>query len=39
VSTLVRFTEAEGADFHVQPLARALTEQRMFDWLDERLAR
>jgi len=39
VSTLVRFTEAEGADFHVQPLARALTEQRMFDWLDERLGR
>jgi hypothetical protein len=38
VSTLVRFTAAEGADFHVQPLARALTEQRMFDWLDERLA-
>jgi hypothetical protein len=39
VSTLVRFTEAEGADFHVQPLARALTEERMFDWLDERLGR
>jgi hypothetical protein len=39
VSTLVRFTEAEGADFHVQPLARALTEQRLFDWLDERLSR
>lgn len=39
VSTLVRFTAAEGADFHVQPLARALTEQRMFDWLDERLGR
>ncbi|MFF9564531.1 alpha/beta hydrolase family protein [Leifsonia sp. NPDC014704] len=37
VSTLVKFTEAEGADFHVQPLARALTEQRMFDWLDDRL--
>ncbi|WP_285114963.1 prolyl oligopeptidase family serine peptidase [Leifsonia sp. fls2-241-R2A-40a] len=39
VSTLTRFTAAEGADFHVQPLARALTEQRMFDWLDERLGR
>ena len=39
VSTLVKFTEAEGADFHVQPLARALTEQRMFDWLDDRLGR
>ncbi|MDR6972159.1 prolyl oligopeptidase family serine peptidase [Leifsonia shinshuensis] len=39
VSMLVSFTAAEGADFHVQPLARALTEQRMFDWLDERLGR
>lgn len=39
VSTLVRFSAAEGADRHCQPLARALTEQRMFDWLDERLAR
>jgi dienelactone hydrolase len=38
-ATLVRFTAAEGADGHCQPLARALTEQRMFDWLDERLAR
>jgi len=33
VSTLVRFTAAEGANHHCQPLARALTEQRMFDWL------
>lgn len=38
VSTLVRFTAAEGADGHCQPLGRALTAQRMFDWLDERLA-
>jgi len=38
-ATLVRFTDAEGAGGHCQPLARALTEQRMFDWLDERLAR
>lgn len=38
VSTLVRFTAAEGADGHCQPLARTLTAQRMFDWLDERLA-
>jgi dienelactone hydrolase len=36
-STLVRFTQAEGASFHCQPLARELTEQRMFDWLDEQL--
>jgi hypothetical protein len=39
VSTLVPFTAAEGADLHCQPLARALTDERMFDWLDERFAR
>jgi dienelactone hydrolase len=38
-ATLVRFTDAEGAGGHCQPLARALTEQRLFDWLDEHLAR
>lgn len=38
VSTLVRFTAAEGAAGHCQPLARSLTEERVFDWLDERLA-
>lgn len=38
VTTLVRFTAAEGANLHCQPLARALTEERMFDWLDTRLA-
>jgi hypothetical protein len=32
------FTSAEGADFHCQPLARLLTDQRMFDWLDAKLA-
>ncbi|MGV9827712.1 alpha/beta hydrolase family protein [Gordonia sp. NPDC003429] len=37
VSTVVRFTAAEGADGHCQPLARTLTAQRMFDWLDERV--
>jgi hypothetical protein len=36
-STLVRFTQAEGASYHCQPLGRELTEQRMFDWLDERI--
>lgn len=36
-ATLVRFTQDEGAASHCQPLARELTEQRMFDWLDERL--
>lgn len=37
-SSLASFTEAEGADGHCQPLARSVTAQRMFDWLDERLA-
>ncbi|MFF2051828.1 alpha/beta hydrolase family protein [Leifsonia sp. NPDC058194] len=39
VSTLARFTAAEGADGHCQPLARTVTAQRMLDWLDSRLAR
>ncbi|GAB3395931.1 alpha/beta hydrolase [Humibacter soli] len=38
VSTLVPFTAEEGADLHCQPLARTLTDDRMFDWLDERFA-
>jgi dienelactone hydrolase len=38
VSTLAHFTAAEGADGHCQPLARAATAQRLFDWLDSRLA-
>lgn len=37
-STLARFTQDEGASHHCQPLARELTERRLFDWLDERLA-
>ena len=37
-STYARFTQAEGASFHCQPMARELTEQRMFDWLDEQIA-
>ena len=32
---LVRFTAGEGANFHVQPMGRLLTENRMFDWLEE----
>lgn len=36
---LVRFTAVEGADGHCEPMARTLLEQRMFDWLDEVLAR
>jgi dienelactone hydrolase len=31
--TLVRFTADEGANGHCQPKARALYDQRMFDWL------
>ena len=38
VSTVVRFTESEGAGGHCEPMARSLTAQRMFDWLDDRLA-
>jgi hypothetical protein len=37
-STYARFTQTEGASFHCQPLARELTEQRMFDWLDDEIA-
>lgn len=37
-ATLARFTQEEGASYHCQPLARELTEQRMFDWLDEHVA-
>lgn len=36
-STHTRFTQAEGASHHCLPLARELTEQRMFDWLDEQI--
>lgn len=39
VSTLLPFTAAEGGDGHCEPLAPALVAQRVFDWLDERLAR
>ncbi|MFF0544365.1 alpha/beta hydrolase family protein [Nocardia thailandica] len=38
-AALCRFTAAEGADFHCQPMARQLTDQRMFDWLDTTLHR
>jgi hypothetical protein len=31
---LVKFTAAEGADRHCEPMARSLLEQRVFDWLD-----
>lgn len=34
----VPFTAAEGANFHCQPMARLLTHERMYAWLDDRLA-
>lgn len=34
---IVPFTKAEGANMHVEPMARSLFEQRMYDWLDETL--
>ncbi|MGY5136929.1 hypothetical protein ACWGJW_31840 [Streptomyces nigrescens] len=33
-----RFSAAEGAQLHCEPMGRALFEQRVFDWLDARLA-
>ena len=36
-SDFMPFSEAEGASFHCQPMARELTAQRSLDWLDERL--
>ena len=31
--TIVRFTAEEGANWHCEPKARSLYDQRMFDWL------
>jgi len=31
--TIVRFTSREGANWHCEPKARGLYDQRMFDWL------
>jgi len=31
--TIVKFTSAEGANWHCEPKARSLYDQRMFDWL------
>lgn len=39
VSTLRRFSAAQGANFHCEPMARRLVDQQMFDWLDETLGR
>jgi hypothetical protein len=34
----VRFTEAEGADWHCEPAACGLQNERVFDWLDDTIA-
>jgi hypothetical protein len=31
----VPFTAAEGANFHCEPMAVGLRNERVFDWLDE----
>jgi len=33
-STLIRFTVAEGAQFHCEPMAPQLRNERVFDWLE-----
>jgi pimeloyl-ACP methyl ester carboxylesterase len=38
VSTIIHFTANEGAGEHCQPLARTVTAQRIFDWLDDHTA-
>jgi dienelactone hydrolase len=35
--THMPFTAAEGASMHIEPMARSLVAQRMFDWLDDTL--
>lgn len=35
---IARFTAAEGANWHCEPMATQLQDQRIFDWLDETLA-
>jgi hypothetical protein len=34
---LVQFTKEEGADWHCEPAAQALRDERVFDWLEETL--
>lgn len=34
-SDLITFTAEEGANYHCQPLGRLLTEERMFNWLED----
>jgi hypothetical protein len=35
--TLITFTEAEGADSHVEPAALGVRGERIFDWLDDQI--
>jgi len=35
--TLLTFTEAEGADSHVEPAALGVRGERIFDWLDDQI--
>jgi len=34
-STRIRFTRAEGADWHCEPAAAGLRDERVFDWLED----
>jgi hypothetical protein len=33
-STLLKFTVAEGAEYHCEPMAPQLRNERVFDWLE-----
>jgi hypothetical protein len=37
-STLITFTEAEGADWHCEPAAHSLRDERVFNWLEPTIA-
>ena len=34
---IMKFTRAQGANFHCQPLGRQLTDTQMLDWLQDHL--
>lgn len=34
-SALVRFTEDEGADWHCEPTAQSLRQERIFNWFED----
>jgi hypothetical protein len=33
-STLIKFTVAEGGEYHCEPMAPQLRNERVFDWLE-----